>query len=59
MLSTLIYETVDFVYTISRVTYKSIRNLYKWYYKQNEKNQLDVIEKKIIELEEQRANLLP
>jgi len=57
MLSTIIYEAVDFVYTISRVTYKSVSNLYNWYNKKNGKNQLDIIEKKIVELEEQRAKL--
>ena len=57
MLSTIIYETADFIYTISRITVNSVTKLYKWYYPPKELNRLDAIEKRIIELEEQRANI--
>jgi hypothetical protein len=57
MLSTIIYETADFVYTISRIAVNSVTKLYKWYYPPKQLNQLNIIEKKIIELEEQRANI--
>jgi hypothetical protein len=57
MISSIIYEAVDFVYIVGRITVRSITGLYKWYYPSKEFNRLDVIEKKIIELEEQRANI--
>jgi len=57
MLSTIIYETADFIYTISRITVNSMTKLYKWYYPPKELNRLDIIEKRIVELEEQRANI--
>jgi hypothetical protein len=57
MLSTIIYETTDFIYTISRIAVHSVTKLYKWYYPPKELNRLDAIEKRIIELEEQRTNI--
>ncbi len=57
MLSTIIYETADFIYTVSRIAVNSVTKLYKWYYPPKELNRLDVIEKRILELEEQRANV--
>ena len=57
MLSTIIYETADFIYTVSRIAVNSVTKLYKWYYPPTEQNRLDAIEKRISELEEQRANI--
>ena len=57
MLSTIIYETADFIYTVSRIAVNSVTKIYKWYYPPKELNRLDVIEKRIIELEEQRVNV--
>ena len=57
MLSTIIYETADFIYTVSRLAVKSVSKLYKWYYPPKELSRLDAIEKRISELEEQRANI--
>lgn len=47
MLSTIIYETTDFIYTVSRIAINSVTKLYKWYYSSKELSRLDAIEKKI------------
>ena len=57
MLSTIIYETADFIYTVSRIAVNSVTKLYKWYNPPTEQNRLDAIEKRISELEEQRENI--
>ena len=43
MFSTIIYETADFIYTISRITVNSMTKLYKWYYSSKELSRLDAI----------------
>jgi hypothetical protein len=54
MLSTIIYETADFIYTVSRIAVNSVTKLYKWYNPPTEQNRLDAIEKRISKLEELR-----
>ncbi len=57
MLSTIIYETTDFIYTVSRIAVNSVTKLYNWYYSPKELSRLDDIEKRIIVLEQQRDNV--
>lgn len=57
MLSTIIYETTDFIYTVSRIAVNSVTKLYKWYYSSKELSRLDAIEKRIIILEQERDNI--
>jgi hypothetical protein len=57
MLSTIIYETTDFIYTVSRIAINSVTKLYKWYYSSKELSRLDAIEKRIIILEQERETI--
>ena len=51
MLSTLIYETVDFVYTLARLTKRVIKGSYNWYYKIETEEQVKIklLEERIVE----------
>lgn len=57
MISSLIYEVSDFIYTIVRLSGRIVCGVYSWYNKR-ETNKLAFLEKRIIELEEQRNNIL-
>jgi hypothetical protein len=55
MLSTLVYEAADFAYTLGRLVGRMVRGVFSLY--SSPQNKLDVIEKKIKELEEERMKL--
>ena len=59
MISSIIYETVDFVYTLGRITVRGITGLYSWFHKKENAEQLRMrlLEERIVELEEQRINV--
>ena len=63
MLSSIIYETVDLVYTIGRVSIRSIKTVYSWFSKKNketsEQLRVRLLEERISELEEQRLTVRP
>ena len=58
MISSIIYETVDFVYTLGRITIRGIKGAYCWFSYKNsetpEQLRLRLLEERIYELEEQR-----
>jgi hypothetical protein len=58
MLSTIIYETVDFVYTIGKMTVRGIRSAYSWIRKEENITQLRIksLESRISELENIHQN---
>ena len=53
MLATIIYETADLVYTIGRITIRTVKNAYSWFYKKENALQLQVksLEARVAELE--------
>ncbi len=59
MFSSIIYEAVDFVYTVGRITIRSITGLYSWFHKNEtpEQLRLRLLEERIVELEEQHIKL--
>ncbi len=56
MLSTVIYETADFIYTIGRLTIRTVKNAYSWFYKKDNALQLQIksLEARVAELENTR-----
>ena len=60
MLSTVIYETADFIYTIGRLTIRTVKNAYSWFYKKdNNALQLQIksLEARVAELENTRLRV--
>lgn len=53
MISSLIYETVDFMYTVGRISFHSIKGIYSWYFEKETIEQLKIrlLEERIYELE--------
>jgi len=48
MLSTIVYETVDFIHSLSRLAYKTIGILVSLY---SGTNKIEILEKRILDLE--------
>ena len=57
MISSIIYETMDFIYTLGRFAGRIVKGALSWYSAPVQKNRLDCIDLRIIELEEQRATI--
>jgi hypothetical protein len=59
MISSIIYETIDFVYTLGRVTVRGISGFYTWYCNKETVEQLKIrlLEERISELEAQKTAL--
>jgi len=59
MLGMILYETVDLVYNVSKITYNGVRGIYYWYYELEYPEQIE-IEKRdalIIEIRERIKHL--
>ena len=56
MISSIIYETFDFVYTLGRITIRGISGIYSWYTNKETPEALKIrlLEENISELEAQR-----
>jgi len=59
MLSSIIYETFDLVYTLGRLAKRVVIGTYSFIYnkKTGEQERLRILEKRIIELEEQHGRV--
>lgn len=52
MLSTIIYETADFVYTIGKLTVRGVKSAYSWFYKEDSTElKIKLLEERVNELE--------
>jgi len=57
MLSSIIYETIDFIYTLGRVTVRGVSGFYTWYCNKETPEALKIrlLDERISELEAQKA----
>ena len=59
MISSIIYETVDFIYTVGRVTFHGVKGMCSWYFNKESPEVLKIrlLDERISELEAQRATV--
>jgi hypothetical protein len=52
MLSTIVYEGADFIYTIGKLTIRGVKSAYSWFYKQDSTQlKIKLLEERVTELE--------
>ena len=52
MLSTIVYESADFLYTIGKLTIRGIKSTYSWFYKEDVTQlKIKLLEERVTELE--------